>query len=266
MPFGDVLAQEVSIPLRNAEGQLVHVGGSWFQNLILKVVGLPHLGLRVRARRILPLLRGGEEKELLDAGCGFGLYSVTLARLGYRVTAIDTDPKRIEAAETLKQSTGDRLTLRQADLRRLPFPDDSFDTILCTEVLEHIQEDTQALSELSRVIRSHGRFILTVPSKKSVASSYEKEFEHVRAGYSSEEISSLLEQNGFSLLSRQPYLHSRFGEWAWRMNHRLFRSKVLTVASFYPLFWGSLWTDGWFPSQMAGIGYILEARRNEKNH
>lgn len=108
MPFGDVLAQEVSIPLRNAEGQLVHVGGSWFQNLILKVVGLPHLGLRVRARRILPLLRGGEEKDILDAGCGFGLYSVTLAQQGYNVTAVDTDPEKLNVLETLKRSAGGR--------------------------------------------------------------------------------------------------------------------------------------------------------------
>jgi SAM-dependent methyltransferase len=49
------------------------------------------------------------------------------------------------------------------DGSKLPFPEGSFDHVLCTEVLEHVAEPRRFLSEIRRVLRSGGTLILTVP-------------------------------------------------------------------------------------------------------
>jgi SAM-dependent methyltransferase len=51
----------------------------------------------------------------------------------------------------------------QADLQAMPYPDASFDTLICNNVLEHVADDNQALREIARVLRPGGRALLTVP-------------------------------------------------------------------------------------------------------
>ena len=104
--------------------------------------------------------------------------------------------------------------------------------------------------------------MVTVPSEASVVHEYEDDFGHARAGYSSESLQALLRSQGLTVVSCDSYLHSRFGQWAWQLNHRLFRSRVLTVASFYPLFWVSLLLDRLLSSQRPGLGHVALARRD----
>jgi SAM-dependent methyltransferase len=99
-----------------------------------------------------------EPASVLDAGCGEG---ETIERLGdllpHPVTGVDLNPESVRfAAERLP---GDRFDT--ADLLSLPFEDDSFDLVLCLEVLEHIPDPRPALAELARV--SSGELILSVP-------------------------------------------------------------------------------------------------------
>jgi SAM-dependent methyltransferase len=99
-----------------------------------------------------------EPASVLDAGCGEG---ETIERLGdllpHPVTGVDLNPESVRfAAERLP---GDRFDT--ADLLSLPFEDDSFDLVLCLEVLEHIPDPRPALDELARV--SSGELILSVP-------------------------------------------------------------------------------------------------------
>jgi SAM-dependent methyltransferase len=71
--------------------------------------------------------------------------------------------RRLARLPTLDYVSGDLSGegMLRFDLTRLPFEDDSFDVILCLHVLEHVPDDTQALSELARVLR--GWAILQVP-------------------------------------------------------------------------------------------------------
>jgi len=262
MPFGDVLAQKTPVPLRTADGRVANVGGNWIQNLVLKVVGLPHLGWRIRARTVIPLLAAEPGQEVLDAGCGPGVNSITLSRCGLRVTAIDEDPEKLETLETLKRLVAPSLKLERADVCKLAFEDASFDKVLCSEVLEHIEDDHAAVSEFARVLRPGGLLVVTVPSEASIVHQYEDAFGHVRPGYSFESLRALLQSQGLTILRCDSYLHSRFGQWAWQLNHQLFRSKVLTVATFYPLFWISVLLDHLLSSQRPGLGLVALARRD----
>ncbi len=99
-------------------------------------------------------------KTVLDAGCGEG---ETLERLGSileaEVTGIDLNPDSVEYAAVRIPSA----TFLTGDIGELPFEDDSFDLVLCLEVLEHIPEPGPVLAELSRVCR--GDIVLSVPSE-----------------------------------------------------------------------------------------------------
>ncbi len=61
----------------------------------------------------------------------------------------------------------------KADILDLPFDDESFDVVFCNHVLEHIQDDRKAMSELYRVLKSGGWGILQVPMKNSLPETYE---------------------------------------------------------------------------------------------
>jgi len=97
---------------------------------------------------------------VLDAGCGEG---ETLERLGGvldgSVTGVDLNPESVDYAA--RRIPGG--SFRVADLTDLPFDDDSFDLVLCLEVLEHIPGPKPALAELSRVCR--GDIVVSVPSE-----------------------------------------------------------------------------------------------------
>lgn len=93
--------------------------------------------------------------SILDVGCGEGVVLSTLApRLqNARVCAVDADPVEVEDA----QANLPFAEVQVADVHELPFEDESFDLVMCCEVLEHVERPYQALRELKRV---SSRFVL----------------------------------------------------------------------------------------------------------
>ena len=97
--------------------------------------------------------------EVLDAGAGQGTLSAKLAALGFEVTSSDTSPA---AVAVLRERLPGRVL--EADVAALPFDDESFDSAVLGEVLEHVGDDRGALSEIARVLRPHGVLALSVPA------------------------------------------------------------------------------------------------------
>jgi SAM-dependent methyltransferase len=100
--------------------------------------------------------------ELLDAPTGFGRHAVPLARKGFRVTGIDRSKVQLAEARRL---AGDVEWPRwlQADLRELPFADESFDAVLClfTSIGYRGEDgDRQAFGEALRVLRPGGPLLI----------------------------------------------------------------------------------------------------------
>ena len=115
-------------------------------------------------------LRPGD--RFLDAGAGFGRHAFAAARMGAVVTALDyaedelvstrnTFAAMLTSSEISEQSFGGVL---RGDATRLPFADNTFDCVVTSEVLEHIQDDVSAISELTRVLKPGGRLGVTVPT------------------------------------------------------------------------------------------------------
>jgi SAM-dependent methyltransferase len=115
-------------------------------------------------------LRAGD--RLLDLGCGAGRHAFEALRRGAQVTAFDYDEaelKDVAATATAMHQAGDlpgaaRSGCARGDATRLPFPDASFDRIIAAEVLEHVDDDAAAVSELVRVLRPGGTIAATVPA------------------------------------------------------------------------------------------------------
>lgn len=104
--------------------------------------------------KILASLRG---RTVLEAGCGRGYLAGRMART-HEVTATDI---------VLDQSAVARypdVDFVAANVEDLPFPDKSFDTVVCTHTLEHVQNLQQAIGELRRVARE--RVIIVVPKQR----------------------------------------------------------------------------------------------------
>src|SRR3972149_8821035 len=90
----------------------------------------------------------------LDLGCGRGWYASALADGGFRVIGMD----RVD------QVTDARIEMHVGDIRPpLPFLDESFDTVLMFDILEHLEAEAEILSEVRRGCRAGGRIILSVP-------------------------------------------------------------------------------------------------------
>jgi SAM-dependent methyltransferase len=109
---------------------------------------------------------------LLDLGCGFGRHAFEGFRRGARVVACDMSPTElievrgllgamVEAGEASPDGMGDCVN---GDATRLPFPDDTFDRIIASEVMEHIPDDLAALDELARVLKPGGVLAVTIPA------------------------------------------------------------------------------------------------------
>jgi SAM-dependent methyltransferase len=110
--------------------------------------------------------------RLLDLGCGFGRHAFEAARRGAWVVALDagadevagvcaTIGAMVEAGELDRADT--RAGAVQGDALHLPFADGAFDRVIASEVLEHIDDDVGAMTELARVLRPGGTMAVTVP-------------------------------------------------------------------------------------------------------
>lgn len=103
-------------------------------------------------------------REVLDAGGGTGIGGRRYLSAGAtRVVSLDVSDRAIELGR--KSSRNDKLDFLQWDLNvvPLPFADESFDVVVCLEVLEHIVKQAEAVSEFRRVLRPGGYLLLSVP-------------------------------------------------------------------------------------------------------
>lgn len=109
--------------------------------------------------------------RVLDAGAGTGQYRELFAHCDYRTLDFAREPGTIGRYATLDY---------EADLTAIPVADESFEVVLCTEVLEHVPEPVAVVRELARVLKRGGRLFLTAP----LGSWLHQEPYHYYGGYS----------------------------------------------------------------------------------
>lgn len=115
-------------------------------------------------------LRAGD--LLLDLGCGFGRHTYEALVRGASVVSCDMAIAELEAIRnTAPMLVDDGLfdgslmrTQVQGDGTRLPYPDETFDKIIASEVLEHVPDDQAAYDEFMRILKPGGTIAVTVPA------------------------------------------------------------------------------------------------------
>jgi|SRR5215204_176260 len=113
----------------------------------------------VRARIV-----AGRPRRLLEVGPGLGeLCAWARAEFGAEVVAVDSSPRMVELASTAG-ATG-----VLADMRQLPFPDDSFDCVVVNFVLYHVENPATAIAELARVLEPGGIVIASTLSDDTMS-------------------------------------------------------------------------------------------------
>ncbi len=122
----------------------------------------PGHALRERRRRLLELL-DGRCGDLLDVGCGSAVLADSVAALGWRYTGVDASEAMVRTARA-RLGNHDGVRLAVADVADLPFPDDSFDAVVCIGVLDRVSEQPAAVRELLRVLRPGGGAVVSFPN------------------------------------------------------------------------------------------------------
>lgn len=102
---------------------------------------------------------GWADARVLDLGCAGGFLSEALAWEGAQVWGIDPSEGAIAAAQAHAAVEGLDITYQTGVGESLPFADNSFDHVVCVDVLEHVNSVPQTLAEVARVLRPNGRFL-----------------------------------------------------------------------------------------------------------
>jgi ubiquinone/menaquinone biosynthesis C-methylase UbiE len=118
-------------------------------------------------RRILGAASITAQDQVLDLGCGIGNILIALAEridFSHPLVGVDVSPDliRIGEREIVRAGLADRIRLQVAPATRLPFEDGSFDVVLTSHVLKHLDDEALVTSfrEVVRVLRPGGRFLL----------------------------------------------------------------------------------------------------------
>ena len=105
---------------------------------------------------------------VLDLGCGVGYGTAVLERYGKpqieKVVGFDVNSEALRfGRENYPQTTGDYLL---SDASRLPFKDNSFDSVVSLECIEHVREPEAVLGEIRRVLKVGGPLVLSTPNRR----------------------------------------------------------------------------------------------------
>ena len=114
-------------------------------------------------KRVISLAGNLKGKRILDAGCGYGELLVEIAKSYpdshlYGVDLVDVRIKEVS------EKSG-KITIKKGDIQeKIPFEDNYFDLVFCTETLEHLKSPDHCLQEIIRVLKKAGFIVLTMPN------------------------------------------------------------------------------------------------------
>jgi SAM-dependent methyltransferase len=166
-------------------------------------------------------------ETILEVGCGVGHLTALLLRHG-RVIPTDINGGYLQIVENKFRDHPNLKRTLLWDIR-CPAPgelDGPIDTIVCSNVLEHIEEDEKTLGYFYQVLRPKGRLILLVPALKWLYNDLDRELGHFRR-YSKGELQQKLEAQGFKI--RYLIFLNGFGILGWFFNGTIMRRRLLPV-------------------------------------
>jgi len=171
--------------------------------------------------KIKPYLKG----NILEVGCGTGNLTGWLLGWG-KVVVSDMNEYYLQLVEEKYQDHSNLKGVFIRDIQQEPAKEllASFDTIVCSNVLEHIGDDVSVLKHFHQLLSGEGRLILLVPALKCLYNQLDKDLGHFRR-YSKKELISKIEQSGFRILHLTYF--NPFGILGWFFNGSILRRRIL---------------------------------------
>lgn len=108
-------------------------------------------------------------RQVLDLGCAGGFMAEAMTERGAQVTGIDPASEAISAARRHADAAGFKIGYDVGVGEDLPYADESFDAVVCVDVLEHVRDLDQVIREVARVLRPGGLFLFDTINRNPIA-------------------------------------------------------------------------------------------------
>lgn len=123
-----------------------------------------------RGQWLIDTLKGFKRlkgKRALDVGSGSGGISIAFVKNNIETVNFDTERKYTIVSQRWAEENGVELNQMLASGEEMPFKDESFDIILCSDVIEHVERPENLVREISRMLKKGGILYVTCPNKMS---------------------------------------------------------------------------------------------------
>ncbi len=201
-----------------------------FRKLFYRLLDL----LLLRSWHIRRVLRQVEREAkvpltVLDAGSGFGQYDYYMARRhkDWQIKGVDVKPEQIADCNAFFHKIGlENTSFAEADLTAFS-EKETYDLILCVDVMEHIEEDEKVLRNFCQALKKDGMLLISTPSDQGGSDVHHHDHEagdehsfideHVRDGYGIQEITDKMKNAGFSK-TEVYYQYGPTGNLGWKLS------------------------------------------------
>jgi SAM-dependent methyltransferase len=213
-----------------------------------------HFWYRARKIQLSRWFSGqGLNLRVLDLGSATGGNTIHISSMGHEVLSAEYSRIGVQ----IQRNKG--IPVIKADARNLPFPESTFDIVICLDVLEHIVEHDLVAAEIFRVLKPGGKFLISVPEDPKLWSAHDIAANHVRR-YSKASLFEVIQSSGLKslntwstlfllrpavILSRRSSKGSSFGRLNSAINFLLFQ--ICRVELFLPrnkMKGVTIWMDG----------------------
>ena len=162
--------------------------------------------------------------HILDAGAGFGQYSYYLSNINpsWNILSLDLKEEQVSDCNNFFRKIDKKSVLfKTGDLTKFTAPD-SFDLVLCVDVMEHVLEDELVFRNYYESMKRGGMLLISTPSDQGgsdVNEDSDESFieEHVRDGYNVKDIENKLKTAGFNEVEVR-YSYGAPGKISWRLS------------------------------------------------
>lgn len=182
---------------------------------------------RIVFEEVRPFLKG----NIFEVGCGIGNLTQWLIKQN-RVTVADMNEDYLKIFRKKFTDHPNLLNSLIWDIRK-DFPyrlDHLFETIVCSNVLEHIEEDELVLRRFYNILPEGGRIILFVPALRKLYNRLDKELGHLRR-YGKKDLLMKFKDSGFKIFHLKYF--NLFGILGWFFNGNILKKRVLPKKQLY---------------------------------
>ncbi len=238
------------------------------KKLYISIFGIPEIGFQIRSLYFEKIIKCYLLKknpiQILDAGCGIGIYSLLLGRMftKARVTGGDIDKYKLQSCKAIAKE----LNIKNVGFEYLNITKTSnktaYDLAVCIDVLEHIHDYELALRNFSKLLKSKGCLYIHVPqpNQKRIFSSLKNwhHEDHAHEGISKNELENRLKKLGFKIIVSMETF-GFFGKLSWELNHIMLSKSFVVAGIIYPLLYVIAKIDLWINNKNdLGIAVLVK--------